>query len=53
MTPVVQAVSLEDGEEFAVMLAADPLDAEPRGGGNSKEITVKPLGGNAVYPAGV
>lgn len=38
--PVVQAVSLEDGEEFAVMLAADPLDAEPRGGGNSQEITV-------------
>ena len=38
--PVVQAVSLEDGEEFAVMLAADPLDAEPRGGGNSQTITV-------------
>ena len=38
--PVVQAVSLEDGEEFAVMLAADALDAEPRGGGNSQEITV-------------
>ena len=38
--PVVQAISLEDGEEFAVMLAADPLDAEPRGGGNSQEITV-------------
>ena len=38
--PVVQAVSLEDGEEFAVMLAADPPDAEPRGGGNSQEITV-------------
>lgn len=37
---VVQAVSLEDGEEFAVMLAADPPDAEPRGGGNSQEITV-------------
>ena len=45
VTPVVQAVSLEDGEEFAVMLAADPLDAEPRGGGNSKEITVKAVGG--------
>lgn len=40
VTPVVQAISLEDGEEFAVMLAADPLDAEPRGGGNSQEITV-------------
>lgn len=38
--PVVQAVSLEDGEEFAVMLAADPLDAEPHGGGNSQTITV-------------
>ena len=38
--PVVQAVSLEDGEEFAVMLAADPLDAEPRGGGNVQTITV-------------
>ena len=38
--PVVQAVSLEDGEEFAVMLAADPPDAEPRGGGNSQTITV-------------
>ncbi len=38
--PVVQAVSLEDGEEFAVMLAADPLDAEPRGGGNIQTITV-------------
>lgn len=38
--PVVQAISLEDGEEFAVMLAADPPDAEPRGGGNSQEITV-------------
>ena len=38
--PVVQAVSLEDGEEFAVMLAADPLDAEPHGGVNSQEITV-------------
>ena len=37
---VVQAISLEDGEEFAVMLAADPPDAEPRGGGNSQEITV-------------
>lgn len=38
--PVVQAVSLEDGEEFAVMLAADPLDAEPHGGGNVQTITV-------------
>ena len=38
--PVVQAVSLEDGEEFAVMLAADPLDAEPCGGGNVQTITV-------------
>ena len=38
--PVVQAISLEDGEEFAVMLAADPPDAEPRGGGISQEITV-------------
>ena len=38
--PVVQAISLEDGEEFAVMLAADPPDAEPRGGGNSQTITV-------------
>lgn len=38
--PVVQAISLEDGEEFAVMLTADPPDAEPRGGGNSQEITV-------------
>ena len=38
--PVVQAISLEDGEEFAVMLAADPLDAEPRGGGNVQTITV-------------
>ena len=38
--PVVQAISLEDGEEFAVMLAADSPDAEPRGGGNSQEITV-------------
>ena len=38
--PVVQAISLEDGEEFAVMLAADPPDAEPRCGGNSQEITV-------------
>ena len=38
--PVVQAVSLEDGEEFAVMLAADPPDAEPRGSGNSQTITV-------------
>ena len=38
--PVVQAVSLEDGEEFAVMLAADPPDAEPRGGGNVQTITV-------------
>ena len=37
---VVQAVSLEDGEEFAVMLAADPPDAEPRGSGNSQTITV-------------
>ena len=42
--PVVQAVSLEDGEEFAVMLAADPPDAEPRGGGNVQTITVN---GNA------
>ena len=47
--PVVQAVSLEDGEEFAVMLAADPLDAEPRGGGNSKEITVKAVGEETPY----
>ena len=38
--PVVQAVSLEDGEEFAVMLAADPPDAEPRGRGNAQTITV-------------
>ena len=38
--PVMQAVSLEDGEEFAVMLAADPPDAEPRGGGNVQTITV-------------
>ena len=38
--PVVQAVSLEDGEEFAVMLAADPPDAEPRGSGNAQTITV-------------
>ena len=38
--PVVQAVSLEDGEEFAVMLAADPPDAEPHGGGNVQTITV-------------
>lgn len=38
--PVVQAVSLEDGEEFAVMLAADPPGAEPRGGGNVQTITV-------------
>jgi len=38
--PVVQAVSLEDGEEFAVMLAADPPDAEPRGSGNVLTITV-------------
>ena len=38
--PVVQAVSLEDGEEFAVMLATDPPDAEPRGGGNVQTITV-------------
>ena len=37
---VVQAVSLEDGEEFAVMLAADPPDAEPRGSGNAQTITV-------------
>ena len=37
---MVQAVSLEDGEEFAVMLAADPPDAEPRGGGNVQTITV-------------
>ena len=49
VTPVVQAVSLEDGEEFAVMLAADPLDAEPRGGGNSQEITVKPVGEETPY----
>ena len=38
--PVVQAVSLEDGEEFAVMLAADPPDTEPHGGGNAQTITV-------------
>ena len=38
--PVVQAVSLEDGEEFAVMLAADPPDAEPCGSGNAQTITV-------------
>ena len=38
--PVVQAVSLEDGEEFAVMLAADPPDAEPHGSGNAQTITV-------------
>ena len=38
--PVVQAVSLEDGEEFAVMLAADPPDAEPRGSGTVQTITV-------------
>ena len=38
--PVVQAVSREDGEEFAVMLAADPPDAEPRGSGNAQTITV-------------
>ena len=38
--PVVQAISLEDGEEFAVMLAADPPDAEPRGSGNVLTITV-------------
>ncbi len=38
--PVVQAISLEDGEEFAVMLAADPPDAEPRGSGNAQTITV-------------
>ena len=37
---VVQAVSLEDGEEFAVMLAADPPDTEPRGSGNVQTITV-------------
>lgn len=49
VTPVVQAVSLEDGEEFAVMLAADPPDAEPRGGGNSKEITVKAVGEETPY----
>ena len=47
--PVVQAISLEDGEEFAVMLAADPLDAEPRGGGNSKEITVKAVADETPY----
>ena len=47
--PVVQAISLEDGEEFAVMLAADPLDAEPRGGGNSQEITVKAVGEETPY----
>ena len=35
--------------EFAVMLAADPLDAEPRGGGNSKEITVKAVGEETPY----
>lgn len=40
VTPVVQAVSLEDGEEFAVMLAADPPDAEPRGSGTVQTITV-------------
>ena len=38
--PVVQAISLEDGEEFAVMLAADPPDAESRGSGNVLTITV-------------
>lgn len=38
--PVVQAISLEDGEEFAVMLAADPPDAEPRGSGTVQTITV-------------
>ena len=38
--PVVQAISLEDGEEFAVMLAADPPDAEPHGSGNAQTITV-------------
>lgn len=38
--PVVQAISLEDGEEFAVMLAADSPDAEPRGSGNVLTITV-------------
>ena len=38
--PVVQAISLEDGEEFAAMLAADPPDAEPRGSGNAQTITV-------------
>ena len=38
--PVVQAISLEDGEEFAVMLAADPPDGEPSGGGNVQTITV-------------
>ena len=38
--PGVQAVSLEDGEEFAVMLAADPPDAEPHGSGNAQTITV-------------
>ena len=38
--PVVQAISLEDGEEFAVMLAADPPDAEPRDSGNAQTITV-------------
>ena len=47
--PVVQAISLEDGEEFAVMLAADPLDAEPRGGGNSQEITVKAVEEETPY----
>lgn len=47
--PVVQAISLEDGEEFAVMLAADPPDAEPRGGGNSQEITVKPDADETPY----
>lgn len=47
--PVVQAISLEDGEEFAVMLAADPPDAEPHGGGNSQEITVKAVGEETPY----
>ena len=47
--PVVQAVSLEDGEEFAVMLAADPPDEETRSGGNSQEITVKAVGEETPY----
>ena len=31
------------------MLAADPPDAEPRGGGNSREITVKAVGEETPY----